>query len=289
MNLRRAARSWTAPVLWRFCLSGRGRSKAPEDWRSPRRSRADAGSRPRCAAMRPWTISVGRRALAGERLRGAEVRNNRRFAPARSVVGQCIAAGYAGKPAAIQLLTRRALSDSDRSSLPDEFGETAVRASVPTPGTLTMNLRRAARFWTAPVLWRFSLRGRARSKAPEDWRSPRRSRAGGGSWPQSEVEGSWRLPTSLVAEVSRRILSVPRETKSAPTDGGGYSSRMRAALAGTLPFSPSHQPSPRAQAVPPDAHWASRTERFKVDHRDRESEDWRSNATCTQNLTRSTL
>src|SRR3972149_2068499 len=64
-----------------------------------------------------------------------------------------------------------------------------------------MTLRSAARFWTAPVLWRFGLGSRGGSKAPEDWRTPRRWRADAGSWAQSAnfrlVEFSPHAPLPL--------------------------------------------------------------------------------------------
>jgi len=59
-----------------------------------------------------------------------------------------------------------------------------MSAGFPSTRTLPMNRRRAARFWTAPALWRFGLGRRRESKAPEDWRSPRRSRVQGGSSPR---------------------------------------------------------------------------------------------------------
>jgi len=85
-----------------------------------------------------------------------------------------------------------------------------------------MSRRRSARFWSAPVLWRFGERARAvsrvcdlssgwvaQAKAAEDCRTPRCWRAQAGSWPQG-ASRLWerRLPMNLPLE---RGQPCPRE------------------------------------------------------------------------------
>ena len=211
-HARKSARFWTAPVLWRFdcaraVLDARNlvvtftplEPKAAEDCRSPRRSAPADRAR---KSVRFWTAPVlwsfdcARAVLDARNLvvtftplgpKAAEgCRSPRRFAPANHARKS---ARFWTAPVLWRFHCARAVRDA--RDLVVSFTPLEPKAAEdcrsPRRSAPADHARKSARFWTAPVLWRFDC-ARATDdarhlllrltplepKAAEDCRSPRR-------------------------------------------------------------------------------------------------------------------
>src|SRR6266498_1361343 len=159
-NRPKAARFWTAPVLWRFSIWS-GDAKAAEDCRTPRRYR---GGAPASVVQGPNACGKNERGLSMNRPKAA------RFWTAPVLWRFSIWSGDA--KAAEDCRTPRRYRGGAPASVvqgPNACGK--------NERGLSMNRPKAARFWTAPVLWRFSIWS-GDAKAAEDCRTPERYRGG---------------------------------------------------------------------------------------------------------------